>query len=317
VLWFEGATAVGQVADEGENAGPVSLVAEDGGLRVEVGLSGPMAVEEAGLVVSNDGGRLVVRLAATDAEGFAAVAAPGATDETDPPAARDDGRFVVALDPGHGGVDPGAERGAAREADLMLALGLELEAALEAAGVEAVLTREEDRFVALSERVTRARAAGRGCAAVAPRRRARGRRGGGRVGLRAGGGGGRRGLAPDGGPAWGRGPDRRARPHGAGDGRGDGADGGGAGRDGAGVAPPRRGAGGGDGRGRRRGERPAAARGEFAVLAAADFPGVLLETGFLSDDSDRARLSSPAGRAPLAAAVAGALVAWAEAEGLR
>lgn len=317
VLSFEDAVAAGEVAVEGDNAGPVAVVAEDGALRVEVGLSGPMAVEEAGLVVAPVGARLVVTLASTDAESFAALSAAGAVPETEFSGPGDDDRFVVALDPGHGGVDPGAERGGAREADLMLALGLELQAALEAAGVEAVLTRDGDRFVALSERITRARAEG---ADVLLSLHADA------LAADAAAGASVYVLAAGAGDAASR---RMAERHGGGD-LIAGLDLAGQGADVATalmevaraetgpasvrlaealVSAMREGGVAVNGRPLR--------EGEFAVLAAADLPSVLLETGFLSDEADRARLTSPAGRASLAAAVASALVGWAEAEELR
>jgi N-acetylmuramoyl-L-alanine amidase len=52
----------------------------------------------------------------------------------------------------------------------------------------------------------------------------------------------------------------------------------------------------------------------LAVLAAADFPSVLLESGFLSDEADRARLASPEGRAAVVRGVVAALEAWGEEE---
>ncbi|MEM1073150.1 MAG: N-acetylmuramoyl-L-alanine amidase [Pseudomonadota bacterium] len=68
-------------------------------------------------------------------------------------AGRDD-TFVVAIDPGHGGIDPGAERDGVTEKALMLGYALALRARLEQAeDVEVVLTRTEDTFVALERRV--------------------------------------------------------------------------------------------------------------------------------------------------------------------
>lgn len=72
-----------------------------------------------------------------------------------------DGPLVVALDPGHGGLDPGAERDDEFEADLMLQFARELkETLLRAGGFLVVMTREEDIFVPLETRVSLARAAG-------------------------------------------------------------------------------------------------------------------------------------------------------------
>ena len=50
---------------------------------------------------------------------------------------------------------------------------------------------------------------------------------------------------------------------------------------------------------------------ELAVLNAADFPSVLLEVGFLSNDADLTRLTSRQGRAPIVAAVTLAVGRWA------
>ena len=69
--------------------------------------------------------------------------------------------IMVVLDPGHGGLDPGAERGEAVEAELMLQFALELrEVLLRAGGFEVMLTRDDDIFVPLEMRQSIARAAG-------------------------------------------------------------------------------------------------------------------------------------------------------------
>lgn len=74
---------------------------------------------------------------------------------------RRDGRFVVVLDPGHGGADPGAVRGAHHEADLVLTFARELRERLRRTGeIEVVMTRDADVFVPLPTRITLARAAG-------------------------------------------------------------------------------------------------------------------------------------------------------------
>ncbi|MGB3148421.1 MAG: N-acetylmuramoyl-L-alanine amidase [Paracoccaceae bacterium] len=65
----------------------------------------------------------------------------------------------VVLDPGHGGLDPGAEAEGVREADLMLTFARELAEKLRRAGMDVVLTRDDDRFVPLSQRVSLAQAA--------------------------------------------------------------------------------------------------------------------------------------------------------------
>lgn len=64
-----------------------------------------------------------------------------------------DDRFTVVLDPGHGGIDPGAERDDVAEKDLMLAFARSLQEALKRSGVDVILTRDDDIFVALETRV--------------------------------------------------------------------------------------------------------------------------------------------------------------------
>jgi len=68
---------------------------------------------------------------------------------------------MVVLDPGHGGLDPGAERGGIIESDLMLMFARELrEVLLRSGGFEVMLTRDDDIFVPLEMRQSIARAAG-------------------------------------------------------------------------------------------------------------------------------------------------------------
>ncbi len=72
-----------------------------------------------------------------------------------------DGKLRVALDPGHGGSDPGAEASGLDEASLVLEFAQRLQPVLEETGVfEVVLTRDDDERVALDRRLTVARRAG-------------------------------------------------------------------------------------------------------------------------------------------------------------
>jgi N-acetylmuramoyl-L-alanine amidase len=57
--------------------------------------------------------------------------------------------------------------------------------------------------------------------------------------------------------------------------------------------------------------------GPLAVLNAADFPSVLIEAGFLSSRADRERLSTPEGRAPVVAGILAGLETWAAEEAVR
>lgn len=70
-------------------------------------------------------------------------------------------RFVIALDPGHGGRDPGAigKRGT-REKDVALSVAKKMKTLINrTSGYRAILTREGDRFVSLRNRVKKAREA--------------------------------------------------------------------------------------------------------------------------------------------------------------
>ena len=71
------------------------------------------------------------------------------------------GKFVVALDPGHGGSEPGASANGLVERELTWKIALYCKEALESyANVEVVLTRGSDEKVSLVERVNRAVDAG-------------------------------------------------------------------------------------------------------------------------------------------------------------
>jgi N-acetylmuramoyl-L-alanine amidase len=78
------------------------------------------------------------------------------------PAPRRAEKHVVAIDAGHGGVDPGAIGvGGTFEKDVTLGMTREIRRQLEATGrYKVVLTREEDIFVRLRDRIARARAGG-------------------------------------------------------------------------------------------------------------------------------------------------------------
>jgi N-acetylmuramoyl-L-alanine amidase len=68
---------------------------------------------------------------------------------------------VIAVDAGHGGVDPGAiGHGGTREKDVTLAIARALAARINSQpGMRAVLTRDRDEFLELRDRIDRARAA--------------------------------------------------------------------------------------------------------------------------------------------------------------
>lgn len=61
-------------------------------------------------------------------------------------------KMRIMVDPGHGGKDPGAVRGRYREKDWNLDVAKELARLLKKGGFEVQMTRENDTFIALSER---------------------------------------------------------------------------------------------------------------------------------------------------------------------
>lgn len=69
------------------------------------------------------------------------------------------GKMVIVLDPGHGGIDPGAiGRQKSKEKEVVLAFAHSLRKILEKSGrYTVVMTREDDRFVSLGNRVKIAR----------------------------------------------------------------------------------------------------------------------------------------------------------------
>ena len=64
-------------------------------------------------------------------------------------------QFVIVLDPGHGGKDPGAEASGYRESNLMLELAAAVkESLIRNTEFKVVLTRTEDIFLSLEDRIT-------------------------------------------------------------------------------------------------------------------------------------------------------------------
>jgi N-acetylmuramoyl-L-alanine amidase len=132
--------------------------------RIVIDVEGPFLIDKAFVLEArpDQPARLVVDLIPTDRETFLAklreakAAAPTAgappVAETATPA---DSTPVVILDPGHGGVDPGTmSASGTTEKDVVLAFAKRLKAQLEAEGrYKIYLTREDDTFLALRQRV--------------------------------------------------------------------------------------------------------------------------------------------------------------------
>ena len=136
--------------------------------RLVLELASPFRVETAEMTTQSTGTRVIVRLAPTDDATFAQLAArPEAAGWGVPPPkiqTREGIRersntLSVVLDPGHGGLDPGAERGGQSEANLMLRFARELKELLTRTGAfTVVMTRDDDIFVPLEARISIARA---------------------------------------------------------------------------------------------------------------------------------------------------------------
>ena len=138
-----------------------------GGSRIVIDLARPARVDKAFVIeAANDQpARLVVDLAAVDREAFLrTVAVEGRPPERKPPPPADtkaggDTRPVVVIDPGHGGIDNGTRAASGEmEKTIVLEFSLMLRDKIEKTGKYRVfMTRTEDAFVALGDRVQFAR----------------------------------------------------------------------------------------------------------------------------------------------------------------
>ncbi len=151
-------------------AGPVRLAGagqgDDGWSRITLALDAPLEVRRAGMATGADGpgAMITLDLRPVSAEAFAASAGPPPgvarleREATAVPASERDGRLRVMLDPGHGGRDPGAVHGGAREGDITLATARALREALRRDGrFDVAMTRDADVFVTLESRIAAAR----------------------------------------------------------------------------------------------------------------------------------------------------------------
>jgi N-acetylmuramoyl-L-alanine amidase len=146
-----------------------------GGSRLVFDLAGPAKIEKAYVLDAANGQppRLIVELAATDRAAFnkslakdtateAPPSAPPATVTADAGegAERLDTRPVVVIDPGHGGIDNGTQAASGEtEKAIVLAFGLALRDRIAESGkYRVVLTRDDDTFIPLGDRVKIARA---------------------------------------------------------------------------------------------------------------------------------------------------------------
>lgn len=303
--------------------GPV----RSGWSRLVAELDGPYRIASAEERVGAGGeGEVRVRLLPEDPSAFAAATAADPPEvarwalpkpaAVDAPKRRQTGEapLVVVIDPGHGGIDPGAEAGDLQEADVILGFARELADLLRRSGMTVVLTREEDVFVPLETRISVARAARADVfLSLHADALAEGEATGATVFLLAE-------EASDGASA------RLAEWHDRADllagvdlsaqddlvaqvmmdmarietqPRAD--------RLAAALAAAIREKGG-------RMHRHPIQQAAFSVLKSPDIPSILLEVGFLSSEADRKRLADPVWRTMMQEAILAALTAWAEAD---
>jgi N-acetylmuramoyl-L-alanine amidase len=130
----------------------------DGTLRVVVQLKSALAAHSAW--APGEGRRLVLILGEPTQAPSPAEVAPKTVRAVHAPG-DGDRDVIIAVDAGHGGIDPGAiGRGGTREKDVTLAIARALVERINAeAGMHAVLTRDRDEFLELRDRIARARAA--------------------------------------------------------------------------------------------------------------------------------------------------------------
>jgi N-acetylmuramoyl-L-alanine amidase len=144
----------------------------EGRSRLILSAKGPFAVERIDVIENEKsaGYRLVADIAAASDRAFDEALAEQTqttsstettkkTDRLGQAKAHTDKRFTIVIDPGHGGIDGGAEGvNGTVEKSITLAFAFELKKKLEKTGPYAVfLTREKDEFLRLDERVRIAR----------------------------------------------------------------------------------------------------------------------------------------------------------------
>ncbi len=138
-----------------------------GGSRIVIDTKGPVRIDRAFVMAAAEGqpARLVLDLAATDRDSFLRNIAlenrPARTQRQPAVAVKPDGdpRPVIVLDPGHGGIDTGTHGlDGELEKDVVLTFATEVRDKLAQSGKYRVLmTRTDDTFVPLNERVRFAR----------------------------------------------------------------------------------------------------------------------------------------------------------------
>jgi N-acetylmuramoyl-L-alanine amidase len=143
-----------------------------GGSRMVIDLTRPARIDKAFVLeaANEQPARLVLELSATDREAFLRTTAlnnrppdaPLRQNERTEVKPSSDPRPLVVIDPGHGGIDNGTRAPSGEtEKSLVLEFGIALRDKIEKAGkYRVMMTRSDDTFIALAERVKIARANG-------------------------------------------------------------------------------------------------------------------------------------------------------------
>ncbi len=146
--------------------------------RIVLDVAGPVLIGKSQVIPAKGKkpARIVVEILPTTPENFKitfdlehpAANAPSPSEQTaaitpaaavPSPAVEADHRKVIVIDPGHGGIDPGAiSHKKTKEKDVVLAYGQALRDALQkSSNYKVILTRDSDQFISLEERVNIAR----------------------------------------------------------------------------------------------------------------------------------------------------------------
>jgi len=150
-----------------------------GGSRIVFDLTGPAKIVKSYVLEAANGqpSRLVLEFEEVDRTAFVQSLAPENRPELRPgiadanaavaaadttaaamPAQAPDTRPLIVIDPGHGGIDNGTQAGGEMEKNLVLGFGLALRDRIEKSGkYRVVMTRTDDTFIPLNERVKVAR----------------------------------------------------------------------------------------------------------------------------------------------------------------
>jgi N-acetylmuramoyl-L-alanine amidase len=137
-----------------------------GGSRIVIDAKGPVRLEKSFVLPPADGqpARLVLDLVATDREAFLRNAELEPKQARTPPRVKappvsEDGRPLIVIDPGHGGIDNGTKAASGElEKTIVLDFATILRDKLQKSGkYRVVMTRSDDTFIPLTERVRFAR----------------------------------------------------------------------------------------------------------------------------------------------------------------